>query len=391
MVKITIAILYLIVYNPLMHRKTLITSFRLLLVIGCVYLFLVSIGLMGIAFKGFGKEFAENLISATSNPFVGLFIGILATSIMQSSSTTTSILVGMVASGTLTVTNAIPIVMGANIGTTITNTLVALAHVTRREEFRRAITGATLHDFFKLMCVSILFPLEIATGFIEKIATKLAVSFSNVGGVKFTSPVKAATKPVIDLIKDSLTKLHIPENIVYILLLTISVVLLFFCLYFIVQSMKSLVIGRVEIVFNKVFGKSAILGILAGLIFTAIIQSSSITTSLMVPLVASGILTVETIYPIIMGANIGTTVTAILASLATGNVVAISVAFAHLVFNLICVLFIYPMPILRSIPIKLAKWMGDLAFKKRRYAIIYTLSVYFLVPGLLIFISRFFK
>ena len=367
------------------------TSCRIFLVIILVYLFLVSIGLMGAAFKGFGKEFAENLIKATSNPFIGLFIGILATSIMQSSSTTTSILVGMVASGAITLTNAIPIIMGANIGTTITNTLVALAHVTRREEFRRAITGATLHDFFKLLCVSILFPIEIATGFIEKISTKLAISFSNVGGVQFTSPVKTATKPAIDLITDGLARLNVPENIIYILLLIISLVVLFCCLYFIVRLMKSLVIGRVEIVFNNVFGKNALLGILAGLIFTAIIQSSSITTSLMVPLVASGILTVETIYPIIMGANIGTTVTAILASLATGNVIAISVAFSHLVFNLICVLFIYPIPILRMIPINLAKWMGNLAFKKRRYAIIYTLSVYFLVPGLLIFISRFFK
>ncbi len=346
---------------------------------------------MSVAFKGFGREFAENLIKATSNPFIGLFIGIFATSIMQSSSTTTSILVGMVASGILTVGNAVPIIMGANIGTTITNTLVALGHVTRREEFRRAISGATLHDFFKLMCVCILFPLEITMHFIEKISTSIAIMFSNVGGIKFTSPVKTATKPLISFIKHNLERLNLPENIVYILLLIISIILLFFCLYFIVRLMKSIVIGRVEIVFNNVFGKNAILGIAAGLIFTAIIQSSSITTSLMVPLVASGILTLEAIYPIIMGANIGTTVTAILASFATGNVLAISVAFCHLVFNLICVLFIYTIPTLRKIPLSLAKWMGNLAFKKRRYAIIYTLAVYFLIPGVLIFVSRLFK
>ena len=374
-----------------MHKNNFTTFYRLLFVIICVYLFLVSIGLMSVAFKGFGREFAENLIRATSNPFIGLFIGIFATSIMQSSSTTTSILVGMVASGILTVGNAIPIIMGANIGTTITNTLVALGHVTRREEFRRAISGATLHDFFKLMCVCILFPLEITTHFIEKISTRIAILFSNVGGIKFTSPVKTATKPLINFIKHSLERLSLPENIVYILLLTISIILLFFCLYFIVKMMKSIVIGRVEIVFNNVFGKNAILGIAAGLIFTAIIQSSSITTSLMVPLVASGILTLEAIYPIIMGANIGTTVTAILASFATGSVVAITVAFCHLVFNLICVLCIYTVPTLRKIPLSLAKWMGNLAFKKRRYAIIYVLAVYFLIPGIMIFVSRLFK
>ncbi len=371
-----------------MNKKTVVASYKLFLVIACVYLFLVSIGLMGEAFKGFGKEFAENLIRATSNPFIGLFIGIFATSIMQSSSTTTSILVGMVASGALTVTNAIPIIMGANIGTTITNTLVALGHVTRREEFKRAITGATLHDFFKIICTLILFPLEITTGFIEKISGKIAISFANFGGIKFTSPVKIATRPAIDLIKHILNGFNLPENVIYILLLVISVILLFFCLYYIVKLMKSLVIERVEIVFNNVLGKNVLLGIAAGLVFTAIIQSSSITTSLMIPMVASGILTVETMYPIIMGANIGTTVTAILASFATGNIAAISVAFCHLIFNLICVCCIYPISILRQIPISLAKWMGNLAYRKRRYAIGYILFIYFIIPGIFIFISK---
>ena len=367
-----------------MQKNNLIAFSRLLLVIAFVYLFLVSIGLMGVAFKGFGKEFAENLIRATSNPFVGLFIGILATSVVQSSSTTTSIVVGMVASQVITVANAIPIIMGANIGTTITNTLVALGHVTRREEFKRAITGATLHDFFKVMCVSILFPLEITTHFLEKISTKMALSFANFGGVQFTSPVKIATRPAINFIKWVFVSLRFSENVIYILLLTVSVILLFLCLYFIVRLMKSLVIGRVEIVFNNVLGKHGILGILAGLIFTAIIQSSSITTSLMVPLVASGILTVETIYPIIMGANVGTTITAILASFATGNIAAMSVAFSHLVFNLICLFFIYPIPILREIPVKLAKRLESCVQEEKicnnlyiSYISHYTRSYYF--------------
>jgi len=374
-----------------MNKKILITPYRLLLVIVCVYLFLVSIGLMGLAFKGFGKEFAENLIRATSNPFVGLFIGILATSIMQSSSTTTSIVVGMVASQVITVSNAIPIIMGANIGTTVTNTLVALGHVTRREEFKRAISGATLHDFFKIMCVAIILPLQITTGFLEKLSTRMAFLFANFGGIKFTSPVKIATTPAINFIKWLFTSLGLSESVVYIFLLVTSIILLFLCLYFIVRLMKSLIIGRVEIVFSNILGKNIILGILAGFIFTAIIQSSSITTSLMVPLVASGILTIETIYPIIMGANVGTTITAILASFATGNIMAMSVAFSHLVFNLICLFFIYPVPLLREIPIRLARWMGNLAFKKRRYAIGYILALYFVIPGLMIFISRLFR
>ena len=81
----------------------------------------------------------------TSNPLVGLFTGILATTLAQSSSTITSIAVGLVASRALTIEGAIPVVMGANIGTSVTNTLVSMGHITRKEEFRRALAGATVH------------------------------------------------------------------------------------------------------------------------------------------------------------------------------------------------------------------------------------------------------
>ncbi len=374
-----------------MNKNTIKTFLKISLALGSVYLFLVSIGLMGAAFKGFGKEFAENLIQATSNPFIGLFIGILATSIVQSSSTTTSIVVGMVGSQVITIGNAIPIIMGANIGTTVTNTLVSLGHITRKEEFKRAITGATVHDFFNIICVSILFPLQLYTGFLEKFAAKLSSLFARAGGIKFTSPVKAATKPLIHFVENLFTGTGLDDTIVHIMLLIFSVVLLFFCLYFIVKTMKSLVIGRVEIMLNNVLGRHAVLVVLFSIIFTAIVQSSSITTALTVPMVASGILTVEMVFPIVLGANVGTTITAILASFATGNIAAITVAFAHFLFNVIGVLVIFPIKPFRRIPLFLAKGVGRLAMKKRRYALIYTFCLFFLVPGLLVFISRFFK
>ena len=181
-------------------KKTTETLLKVAAVIGLLYCFLVSIGLMGAAFKGFGKGFAHTLIETTSNPFVGLFIGIFATSVVQSSSTTTSIVVGMVASRVLLIPNAIPIIMGANIGTTVTNTLVSLGHVSRRDEFRRAIAAATVHDFFNLICVSVLFPIEIATGYLEKTATFLAGKFEGAGGITLVNPIKSATKPTVTLL-----------------------------------------------------------------------------------------------------------------------------------------------------------------------------------------------
>jgi len=166
---------------------------------------------------------------------------------------------------------------------------------------------------------------------------------------------------------------------------------LFIALYFVVKLMRSVVAKRAEIILNNVIGKHGILAIIAALFFTAIIQSSSITIALMIPLAAAGILTLEAMYPLVMGANVGTTVTAILASFATGNSAALVVAFSHFVFNIICVLFIYPIKSLRNIPVFLAKSLADLAYKRRRYALLYTLIVFFILPGLLIFISRLLK
>ncbi len=374
-----------------MERNPFKTLAKIIIVLTFVYLFLVSIGLMGAAFKGFGKGFAESLIKTTSNPLVGLFIGILATSIVQSSSTTTSIVIGMVGSGVVTVANAIPIVMGANIGTTVTGILVSLGHISRREEFKRAVGGGTLDGLFKIMCVAIIFPLELTTGILTKTATWMSNIFISTEGISFNSPVKAATKPVVDLIKKLLLKLPIPDNVGYVLMLIVSLAFLFVALYFVVKLMRSLIAQRAEIVLNNVIGKHGILAIIAALFFTAIIQSSSITIALMIPLIAAGILTLETMYPLVMGANIGTTVTAILASLATGNIAALVVAFSHFIFNMICVLCIYPIKPLRKIPIVVAKAIGDLSYIKRRYAILYTLILFFIIPGLVILIGQLVK
>ena len=364
----------------------------MLLVAGLLYCFLVSIGLMGAAFKGFGKGFAEQLIKTTSNPFIGLFIGILATSLVQSSSTTTSIVVGMVGSGVIEVSCAIPIIMGANIGTTVTNTLVSLGHVSRRDEFRRAMAAATVHDFFNLICVSVLFPLELLTGYLEKTATLMSSMFKGIGGVKFTSPIKFATQPVVHLIQDMISwvcKLISSSSIVAnILVMIASFVILFFSLYFLVRVMRALVVKRAEIILDNVISKSGLLGFFAGLFFTIVVQSSSVTTSLLVPLVAAGILTIEAAFPITIGANIGTTTTAILASFATGNISAVVIAFAHFLFNLTGAVFIYPIKWCRIIPIYLAKSLGDLAADKRRYAFAYVLCVFFVIPALLILISK---
>ena len=135
----------------------------------------------------------------TSNPFAGLLIGIVATSLIQSSSTTTSIVVGLVAGGALNLESAVPIVMGANIGTTITNTLVSFGHITNRIEFKRAFSASVVHDFFNILAVIVLFPLEIYYNIITRVAVQMEVLFSGAGGYKAFNPLKAMIDPVIDV------------------------------------------------------------------------------------------------------------------------------------------------------------------------------------------------
>ena len=143
------------------------TYSKIIGVVLSLYLFLVGIKGLSSGIKHLGGDFAKEIMTTTSDPFLALFIGILATTLFQSSSTTTSIIVGMVSGGAVTLSGAIPMIMGANIGTTVTNTIVSIGHISRGNEFKRAFAASTIHDFFNILAVLILFPLEIAFGLVQ--------------------------------------------------------------------------------------------------------------------------------------------------------------------------------------------------------------------------------
>ena len=364
-----------------MNRETLKVWAQVLGLILVLYVFLVSIGLLGGAFKLFGKELAQQLIEMTSNPLVGLFAGILATTLAQSSSTTTSIAVGMVAGGALTIEGAIPVIMGANIGTSVTNTLVSMGHITRKEEFKRALAGATVHDFFNLIAVLVLLPLEIAFGYLQYIAEHMATFFQGVGGMKFSSPLKAITQPAISSLIDLLDKNPV-------LCLIVALVIMYVSLKFLVDLARGVVVQRSGSYLNRYLFGAPLVAMLFGVVMTVLVQSSSITTSMIVPLIGAGIITLEQVFPFTLGANVGTTVTAMLAALATGNIAAVTVAFAHLFFNLIGIALVYPLPPIRKIPLRLARALAELTSQSRFYAVAYVALVFYILPVLLIFLWR---
>jgi len=109
---------------------------------------------------------------------------------------------------------------------------------------------------------------------------------------------------------------------------------------------------------------------------------------MVVPLVGAGILTLEAVFPFTLGANIGTTVTAMLASLATGNLAAVTVAFAHLFFNLTGIAIIYPLKFVRQIPLGMARSLATLTSRNRAYALVYVIGVFYAIPLALILVWR---
>jgi sodium-dependent phosphate cotransporter len=352
--------------------------FNLLRLLISLYIFFFSLELMGTSLKMFGQGLAENLIQTTTNPMVGLFIGILATSIIQSSSSTTAIVVGLVAGGVLNVPNAIPIVMGANIGTSVTNTLASLAQIRRSVEFQRSFSAAIVHDFFNVLAVLVIFPLQYFTHFLGRGASFIGKQFQHIGGLEFLSPVKSITVPVVEIFKNCV------GDFPWILLI-LALVCLLFSLSQMVKSLKVLVVTKAEVWFDRYLFKTALRALFVGLLLTAMVQSSSITTSLAVPLAGAGLLTLAQIFPYTLGANIGTTVTAILAALVTGDLSAIIVAFAHLLFNISGMIVWWP---LKIVPITLAQKFAQIATRKKIIPVLYILVLFFLIPILVISLFR---
>ena len=383
---------------------------KILLVLVLLYFFLGGMAMMGDGLKTLGKnpdfdkhatEGPESLeyrpvvyrvFAYADNPLVGLFIGILATSIFQSSSFTTSFTVGLVVTTPLTLHQAIFIIMGANIGTSVTNAGVSFTHVRRRDEFERAYGAAIVHDFFNVLSVILLFPIEYLVlrltgrGVLERLSTWMASAFySGVPtGQKPTNFLKEAVAPLVKgvawLLEEGLGLGHVAASIT---LTVLGVAFLFAALLLLTKVLRSLVMKRVERFFDRVLFRNALTAYFVGLVLTATVQSSSITTSLAVPLAGAGLLTLRQIFPYTLGANLGTTVTALIASFATSAdtpaqaQVGVALAFSHMLFNVIGSVFWYP---LKFVPIGIAKWWSRQAARSRYFAVLHITLFFFVLP-----------
>ncbi len=346
-----------------------------------VWLFLFAVSLLSFSAKGLGSGFAEQLFEATSNPFISLFIGLLSSAIIQSSSTVTSMTVALVGAGTLSFSSAIPIIMGANIGTCLTSTLVALAHITSRSQFRRAFATGTTHDLFNLLGTAVLFPLEIYFGILSTpakwIAGLIDLGTKRIPGLSDISPGR------FEKISEFVTYLF--GNFTWIPLI-LAVILIFLSIRWMAILIRVLFVKDSQRQFEENFFGNKRKAFGWGVFSTAMVQSSSLTTSLTVPLVATGKVAYGKAVPFIIGANIGTTLTALIASLQQ-SIEAREIAFVHLIFNIMCALLFVPGTPLGKLHSFLSLKLGDMVYRERLLGFVYVIVVFFLLPFLLIFLS----
>ena len=424
----------------------LLTTGKIVLLLAALDIFFVSIKLLG-AFKSLGMGYGEQLIvDLASNPAIGLLIGVLVTSLIQSSSTTTSLVVGLAASGVFgaepiqVAKMAVPIIMGANIGTAVTSTLVSLGSAGNPREFQRAFQAATVHDFFNLLAVLIWIPLQAYTNIIGRLSIFLADAFTGVGGLTMASPLKMIISPqkkmVTNFFKGSedavyfvviftialcsfglirfLSGRHhssqkptavvglagvavvsfmvtmvvrhpdhvfIPQTPVFLVALGGLLV----SLVGIVKLMRSMVMDKVSRLFHDVIFKSDGRALGLGIVVTAMVQSSSVTTSLAVPLAGAGILDVKRVFPFALGANVGTTITALMAAMAAAKPIGLAIAFAHLLFNILGICVWYPG---RKVPLYLSGKFAELASRNKAAPLAFVVVVYFVMPLVLITFLR---
>jgi sodium-dependent phosphate cotransporter len=423
-----------------------------------LYFFLLGLELLGTAAKVLGGCTAGALFGDDTNPVAAVMIGIICTVLIQSSSSTTSVIVSLVGAESVTVRTGIFMVMGANIGTSVTNTIVALGHLGNGDELERAFAGATVHDMFNFLTVGVLFPVELITRYLYFLTKAMVPEDRDGAGEKWAGPLKKIVSPLGDLIimankdvtksvakgktcdaggpfypvscldgvvgykscvtpkggcpdgetcgknglitcdkvagcpaffQDGATRRddEISGAVVFFLALCILII----CLIGLVTILQRMLLGVSTRIIYKATNINGYLAMLVGCAITLLVQSSSITTSALTPFVGMGALRLEQMFPLTLGANIGTTFTGLLASLVSDGVAALQVALAHLFFNISGIIIWYPVPFMRAIPLSLARTLGKGTRIWKGFPILYILVVFVFIPIVLFGLSSLFE
>ncbi|KIH51185.1 hypothetical protein ANCDUO_18730 [Ancylostoma duodenale] len=385
-----------------------LSSLRFIAICIILFLYICSLSNLSTAFSLLGSRGLGKAIKASpliNDPISAVVVGMLATVVLQSATTTTNVLVGMVAADMITVHEAIPVMIGSELGGTLVNAIVSLAYSGKPEQFRRAFAAATLGDVFNICCIFVILPLELATGFIEEFSWLIVDPLIAEQGISFktldllTDPVNEAELRNATIDDDYFAPDH---SFVYRCVFK-NGSRIYKCPYthlFAYSSFSDSLIGWIVLTLLKGPLAKYVRGLLSRecpgrwrpctgytVMLVGLIQSNNIFNSSLTPLVGSGVISLEQMYPLILGANIGGSFSAVLAALtADGSRFekTLHMAVCQVLYNIIGTFMFYLIPWTRKLPTFLARRLGEITDQYRWFIVVFILLFFVVIPGVVI-------
>lgn len=363
---------------------------RWLTVLAAVGLMITAIYLIIQGVYGMGAGVVSTLFDLATNSLIGLLVGVLATAAIQSSSTTTTLTVAAVGSGAVPVAVAVPVILGANIGTTITALIVSFSYVGRRLEFQRAFGAASLHAGFNILFVAVMLPLELLFHPLQRLSDLLSdllvgegAAATATGGVVFS-----VFSPVVDLIgpQGLLGALFAPR-VAALASIVLGTVLVLVAVRTLGAQLRTLMAAKTSSLIKRSSGASDVLGVATGTLVTMGVQASSVTVSSLGPFAAAQTLKPRELLTITLGANVGTTFMALLTALAVPGSLgsfAVQAALIHVLFNTIGTVLVLSIRPVRELLISLAQFSGRLASGSYVAAGALLAAFYLVIPAVIL-------
>jgi sodium-dependent phosphate cotransporter len=376
--------------------------------LAALYFFMVAVKFIGDGFTlALGCD-TKGAFDFANNPVAGLMIGTVATALLHSSGTVTSIVVALVGSGGMTIRQGVYVIMGANVGTCVTCIMVAFGQVGDRTRFQRAMAAATVHDMYNIWSVFVMFPIEVVFHPLEKMS--VAMSNAKTSSGAFNSPVDAIVNPLTQILisvdKKAIYKVATGESVcaagqsfvkkgafqgssmsdgsIGAIVVVIGFCILVCALLTLVKMLAKVFMGPTKRLISKLLNYNGYINIFVGTLITFAVHSSTVVTSTLTPMAGLGVVTLEQVYPLVIGANLGTTGTALLASLVTGKADSVAIALVHFWFNVFGIFLFYPFPITRK---PVLSWAESLAFASAAWplaAVLFLVALFIIIPGIML-------
>lgn len=339
---------------------------------------------------GMSSGYAQRIFSSATHPLIGLVLGILAAALLQSSSTATALTVAAVGTGAIPVPVAIPLIMGANIGTTLTALVASFSYGRRSGARHRALSAAFLHAWFNVLMVAVLLPVELLLHPLQALSRAITEPFfSGEHGEFPAGPVLTGPfTPLIEAVGTQGVLGRLFPTIGGPVCVLLGAIFLFLGLRTMRVLLRTLFAATTLSALERTVGGSPAAGVATGAVGTAVIQSSTVTIISLLPFAATRSLKQREALFLILGANVGTTLGALLAFLALPDspleAFALQAAFVHVIFNVVGAGCVLAIPALRRALLRLAALSAHQADKSVPTALTALLAAYCALPAIIV-------